>query len=178
MLLAAGSSNIWVTPKTKEGGIDHSWKLIWPDNKIEPHEVALTIAKLPDAAGIVKIKGRFAVRIAKEKFADAWAILNPGIAQPDLLDATTTWRIKALPYGITRDNLTEWSRHVQWQIKPLRASGPRAWVVGAVNAPPTKTLYFNSEPLLIREVTAKPPPLNFIIEPALWYSRIADGLRA
>ena len=161
VLKAAGAACIWATPKSKDGGIDHSWKLIWLDAKLDPQSIAVTIAKIQDAAGVVRIKGRHAVRVAKTAYAKAWSTLYPGTAQPELIDANMTFKIDSLPYGVTREMLTAWSKHVQWPL--LRAVGPKSWVVGAMEAPPQQTLFFNSAPLLVKEITAKQPPMNPII---------------
>ena len=163
ILKSAGSTCMWATPKTKDGKIDQSWKMIWLDPKTEPQSAAIALAKVPESVGLTKIKGRYAIRVAKANFGCAWNSLFPGVQPPDLLDATTTWRVEALPYGVTREMIQEWSKHNAWPIKPLRAVGPRSWVVGAAVAPPKPTMFFNSEPLLIREITSKPAPVNPII---------------
>ena len=162
-LKASGAAGMWATPKTKCGKIDQGWKLIWLDAKCDHQSAMINSAKVADGAGLVRVKGRYAIRIAKANFSSAWTTLFPGIAQPELLDATTTWKVESLPYGVTREMLGEWSKHVKWPVKPLRAVGPKAWVVGASSPPPTLHLYFNSAPVLIRELTAKQVPVNPII---------------
>ena len=163
VLKAAGSASIWATPKTKCGKIDQAWKLIWQEQKIELQSAAVAVAKLPESAGLIKIKGRYAIRVSKDNYKASWTLLFPGVNPPEMLDATMTWKIEALPYGVTCEMLAEWSKHVQWPLKPLRAVGPKSWVVGATAPPPQQHLFFNSAPLLIREITAKQPPMNPII---------------
>lgn len=46
--------------------------------------------------------------------------------------------------------LTEWSQHVKWAIRPLRATGPKSWLVCTGEVPPAGTLAFNGHPVLPR----------------------------
>ena len=41
---------------------------------------------------------------------------------------------------------------MSWPIRPLRAIGPRAWIIGTAVDPPPGTLCFNSSPVLARQI--------------------------
>ena len=48
--------------------------------------------------------------------------------------------------------LEAWAKHCQRDFKPLRAVGPRAWIVGAGMQPDKKQNAFNGHPVLIHEL--------------------------
>ena len=139
VLRAAGSAKIWITPKLKCGKPDSDWKLLWLDPAVDIQKTVITCAKVPDAAGFARVKGRFAIRT---QYAAAWAILFPSVPLPELVDVKPTWKLESLPFGTAAVMLQEWSKHVGWQFRPLRAVGPREWIVGASDKPPTTQLRF------------------------------------
>ena len=39
--------------------------------------------------------------------------------------------------------MAEWATRNAWKMRPLRAMGPRSWLIGARDDPPKSTLDFN-----------------------------------
>ena len=163
IMRAAGAQSVWLTPKGADGKPDLSWKLIWLEPSTDIRSASIASAKIAEAAGIIKIKGRFALRISKANFATAWGLIYPNQDVPAIVDASRTWKLESLPFGVTRAMLIDWAGHNKWSIKPLRAAGPRAWVIGSSDDPPKCNLHFNSEPILIKEIKPRQPPPNPIV---------------
>ena len=163
LLRAAGTSNVWLTPKQEDGKPHHTWKLIWLDVHTDLQGALVQSAKVTDSLGIIRLKGRFAVRVAKANYTTAWQQLFPGITHPEMVDTNRTYKLDSLPYGVTKEMLSKWAEHLQWKIKPLRTVGPKSWVIGAATPPPTLHLHFNSQPILVKEVTPRALPSNPIV---------------
>ena len=163
LLRAAGTSNVWLTPKQEDGKPHHAWKLIWLDVHTDLQGALVQSAKVTDSLGIIRLKGRFAVRVAKANYTTAWQQLFPGITHPEMVDTTRTYKLDSLPYGVTKEMLSKWAEHLQWKIKPLRTVGPKGWVIGAATPPPTMHLHFSSQPILVKEVTPRTLPSNPIV---------------
>lgn len=51
--------------------------------------------------------------------------------------------------------LMEWATHLSWKMKPLRAVGPKTWVIESPSSPPASQLYFNTMPILVRELNPR-----------------------
>ena len=160
---SAGNAQIWCTPKNADGRPDSNWKLLWLPQDADLKAASIASAKLPHAVGITKVRGRFAIRVSKANYAGSWSLLFPGVAPPEMVDANTTWRIDSLPFGVTKDMLLAWAKHHQWAIRPLRAIGPRGWVVVAATAPPKPQMLFNLDPVLIRELAPRAVQSNPIV---------------
>ena len=163
ILKATSAAQVWCTPKTIDGRPDTNWRLLWLEHGIDLQTALISSAKLPELVGITRVRGRFAIRISKANFAAAWSIVNPGLQQPEMIDGNSTWRIESLPFGVTKDMLTAWSKHHSWSIRPLRAVGPRGWIVISATSPPSPQMFFNSSPVVIREVAPRQIPVNPII---------------
>eukprot|EP00438_Fugacium_kawagutii_P014627 Skav234628 [mRNA] locus=scaffold171:195924:199841:+ [translate_table: standard] len=147
---------IWVTPKTNTGQLHPDWKLIWVDPKSSA-DITILVAKLPNAAGQTKIKGRWAIRVHRSHFAESWRIINPSVEVPDDINTSLTFKVENVPFGTSKDMITKWGSHIGWKFRALRPIGPKAWFVGTDRAPPQSSpLAFNGNPVIIREV--KPSP--------------------
>lgn len=152
-LKLSGFNSLWLCPKTREGRPHPKWRIIWLENSIDVHQATVLAAKLPDAAGLTKQAGRLALRVPKGSFDASWKILFPTKPLPADVDTSRTYKVESLPFGVTKSMLEQWAEHNSWKMKPLRAIGPRSWIVGTGDEPPSLPLHFNSSPVLIRELT-------------------------
>ena len=152
ILKASGHNLIWVTPKDKDSRPDSTWRLIWLDDGLDFESASLACVKAPEAAGLVRIRSRFAIRVHKTHFENTWKTLFPNTPPPSQLQTNCVWKIESLPFGVTQKTLLEWSEHHSLKIHPMRSLGPRTWVVGVVGSPPDRQMHFNGCPLLIREL--------------------------
>lgn len=162
-LAGTGLNGIWVTPKDKNGALSNDWKLIWFEPGFDIAKLKVASIQTPGAAGIIRIKQRHAIRVAKTSFKDAWEHLYPSTPVPKQIETPRTFKIDGLPFGATAAMIEAWMQHVQWPGRPLRATGPRAWIIGAGQDPPQGQQVFNGLPLLIKELTAKPTATSPII---------------
>ena len=163
ILKAASGARLWCTPKSTDGKPDSNWRLLWLDSSLDFQAASVLSAKLPAATGLIRVKGRFAVRVSKTNYESSWKILFPSVPMPEQIDVSSTWRIDNLPYGVTRSTLVDWSMHLKWAIRPLRAMGPRGWIVAAASPPPEGQMHFNASPILLREVAPRAVPSNPIV---------------
>ena len=45
-------------------------------------------------------------------------------------------KIQPLPFGTSKDQLTQWALTYKWRIQPLRQIGARAWLVASTETIP------------------------------------------
>lgn len=152
ILLRSGFNRFWMTPKTPDGRPCGKWKLIWLDGPQDIDSITVAHAKLPGAHGLVRNKDKHAIRVTHSQFQAAWKVIHPHSDPPEEIDMQKIFKIESLPFGTTPDMLQRWSRHLSWPIRPLRAIGPRAWIIGTAVDPPPGTLCFNSSPVLARQI--------------------------
>ena len=145
----SGFNGIWCIPKTVEGRPCPKWKLLWLDPKVDMQQASILAAKI-SSAGLARNQHRLARRVSATAFEAAWKTIFPGTAVPESVDTKYIYKVESLPFGITSQLILDWSKHIGWSIKPLRAVGPRAWVIGTSEPPLSPSLSFNNMPLLIR----------------------------
>eukprot|EP00435_Cladocopium_sp_Y103_P049635 s475_g15.t1 len=162
-LKLSGFNLLWLTPKTKEGKPHPNWKMIWLDPATDLQGATAIAAKLPESAGLVCQKKRHAIRVTKSSFEDCWKIIFPSIDPPEDIDTTLAYKLENLPFGVTSKMLTAWAQHNSWKLKPLRAVGPRSWLIGTGQQPPQGPLHFNGSPLLVRELKSRLLPAHPIV---------------
>ena len=155
-LSRTGFNLMFATPKTEEGRPSSEWKMLWLETKDIPDANVLA-SKIPDACGLVRAGNRLALRIPKDKFAAAWAVVYPSVPVPKEYDTTRIFKLESLPFGTTAAMLESWSQHLAWPIKPLRQLGARAWIIGTGSEPPAGPTSFNGQHVLIRELANKTP---------------------
>ena len=85
---------------------------------------------------------------------------TPDLPVPEHIPSTHVYKLEPLPFGCSPQQLADWSAHVGWKIRPLRATGPKAWQVCSGCAPPQATLAFNGQPLLVRHLPPRSAPSN------------------
>ena len=159
-LKLSGFNMLWLSPKTKEGKPHPAWRILWLDSNLDMQAATALAAKIHDSAGLVCLSERYAIRVPKNSYAEAWAIIYPSIPVPLEMDTSRIFKLESLPFGVTSTMLTAWAEHISWPLKPLRAVGPRAWLIGTGQDPPSTQLHFNSSPILARELNSKPQAFN------------------
>ena len=154
-LKLSGFNLLWLCPKTKEGRPHPKWRIIWLDPKVDLQGATALATKLPESAGLIRQQGRLALRVPKSAFDESWKILYPTTPQPADVDTAKIYKIESLLYGVTKAMMEEWAKHHSWKLRPLRAVGPRAWIIGTPDEPPAKQLHFNGSPVLVRELKSR-----------------------
>ena len=151
-LKLSGFNKLWLAPKSKEGKPHQAWKVIWLDPTTDLQAATVLATKIPDSAGLVCQNARLALRVPKASYEQAWTKLFPNVPVPADIETSRIFKIESLPFGVTNKMLNEWAAHNAWKLRPLRAVGPRSWLVGTGDNPPAGTLHFNGAPLLVREL--------------------------
>eukprot|EP00438_Fugacium_kawagutii_P034411 Skav207746 [mRNA] locus=scaffold362:500483:504226:- [translate_table: standard] len=172
----SGLNGLWAVPKTTQGAICSSWKTIWLSTTMDLGQIKVLSATIPGYAGLVRSKNRYAVRVHKSDYAKAWKALYPDEAVPDSIDIVRTFKVEHLPFGTTSAAMSSWLTHVGWTARPLRAVGPRAWIVGGPAGPPAGQLAFNASPVLIKELTGNSPATSHPIVAGPKTCKRATGL--
>ena len=148
-LKASGGNLIWATPKTTEGRPSQQFRLLWLQPEMAFSEAVVLCAKIRGSHGLHRGKDRFAIRISRAEFPAAWKELYPHENPPCDVEAVHMMKLEVLPFGTTAPILLEWAAHLKWPIKPIRALGPRSWLIGSPVLPPD-SLHFNGAPILAR----------------------------
>lgn len=100
-------------------------------------------------------KTSWGLRYQQEHFAAAWKIIYADKPQPLDVHIKHTFRVEPLPFGCTSDMLVAWSKVLAWDLKPIKAVGPRAWLIGSATLPPPGVHAFNSNPVIIKMIQPK-----------------------
>ena len=156
LLRISGFNHIYLTPKTEDGAVDPGWKVIWLTGNHQ--QIESLSAQIDGAAGLVRSVKAYGLRVEAGSFAGAWARLKPDQETPDVRQRKHVFRLQPLPVGTDKEILTQWAAQMQWDIRPLRSVGAKAWLIAA-DEPPPNLVCFNSQPLLVQKVTQKSPQL-------------------
>eukprot|EP00435_Cladocopium_sp_Y103_P072326 s1543_g39.t3 len=154
-LKLSGYNLMWLTPKTTDGRPHDAWKLLWLPPQTDIQAATAIATKLADTSGLACQRNRFAIRVPKGAYADAWKQLFPTEPVPADIPTTRIYKVESLPLGVTSKMIQEWADHNSWKCKPLRPLGPKAWMLGSGDEPPAGPSHFNGSPLLIRELKNK-----------------------
>ena len=95
------------------------------------------------------------LRYHKHDFETAWKVVFPGKEPPIDTLVNHIYRIEPLPFGCTSDMLIRWSSTVKWPLKPIKAAGPKSWIIGATTHPTQQVLVFNGQPILAKLIPPK-----------------------
>ena len=152
----SGFNKIWAAPKKEDGRLSDDFRVIWFDGDIQ--RATSLSATLSGATGLIQGKNSFGLRFTLSSFTAAWKHIHPGLDEPDHIISRFVFKIEPLPFGCSPDQIREWSQHIQWKCRPLKATGARAWIVASDSEPPATTVAFNGQPLLIRLLPQKGSP--------------------
>lgn len=153
VLAASGWNSLFITPKDDQGRISQQWRVIWVSGDMAHLQ---HLASKTPCEGLIRNKQNHGLRFTREKYEDSWKILCPDKDLPKDLIVNHVFRLEPLPYGCSAETLLQWSVTANWSIKPLKAAGPRAWIVGASQHPAAHFLTFNGQPLIVKYL----PPRN------------------
>ena len=152
----SGFNKIWAAPKKEDGRLSDDFRVIWFEGDIQ--RATSLSATLSGASGLIQGKNSFGLRFTLSSFSSAWKHIHPGQDEPDHIVSKWVYKIEPLPFGCSPDQIREWSQHIQWKCRPLKATGARAWIVTSDTEPPATTVAFNGQPLLIRLLPQKGSP--------------------
>ena len=153
ILSISGFNQIWVNPKTTDGRIATAWRVIWLDGTVA--HLTTVAAQVQNCMGLVRNRKTMGLRFKQGDFEAAWKFIYPERAVPTPFDINFLYKIEPVPYGCTSDMLTSWANHNQWAIRPLKALGAAAWLIGAKEKAPAGILTFNGRPMLLKLLPPK-----------------------
>lgn len=153
VMAASGFNAVFAVPKDDKGRINQDYRIIWCDGDIT--HMKILSSKVAKCQGLAKVKSTLGLRFHCSAFKEAWAILCPNKPLPVDVSINHVFRIEPLPYGCTREMLLQWSKVMGWAFRPIKASGPRSWIIGASEFPKNHFLTFNGEPVLTKLLPPK-----------------------
>jgi len=164
MLKLTGHNKVWAVPKNEDGRLTDDFRIIWLPPTVDHPKAATITAKVAGLAGLVRGKSSLGVRVNASMFAEAWKAINPNVKPP--VDVSNKWiyKLEPLPYGCNSSMLEEWSQHIKWAFRPLKATGPKSWLICTGDNPPPGPLPFNGHPVLPRFM---PQKQSSIVQPIL-----------
>eukprot|EP00438_Fugacium_kawagutii_P026604 Skav213730 [mRNA] locus=scaffold2563:259738:264541:- [translate_table: standard] len=145
-LKRSGFNAVFVVPKTAQGDLDPAWKVIWTN--LTPQQLEIHSTALAGTAGLIRGTKNHGLRIEAAQFPQAWAALKPSTSLPDMRQMEHTYRLQPLPLGIDAEIIRKWALDHKWDVKPLKSTGAKRWVVAA-NSPPPNFLVFNGQPVSV-----------------------------
>ena len=153
LLRLSGHTQAYVIPKDAEGQILPGWAVVWGSaSKAEAKRSSLGIR---DQAGIVRSKDRYGVRVPEATYDAAYRLLRPNSEPQPRVQVRFLYKLCPVPAGATEPAIVRWAALQQWQVKVLKALGPRAWLVGSSSPAPEGWLTFNKETILTIPVQQK-----------------------
>eukprot|EP00438_Fugacium_kawagutii_P006932 Skav203598 [mRNA] locus=scaffold935:261424:266022:+ [translate_table: standard] len=152
LLRDSGYNMVWATPKTPEGKPCQRWKLLWLPQDVDINAARLTAAKLSQVCGLARSGDKLAIRVQATGFEASWRVLHPDVEIPKHIETDHLYRLDSLPFGTTATMLTAWGEHQGWPLKPIKAIGPKGWLVGSPAHPKCEQMAFNGAPILTRYV--------------------------
>lgn len=144
----SGFNKVWASPKTELGRISDEFSVVWVAVSLDVPQLTITSAQVQGVAGLVKGKSSYGMRVQKSSFAQAWKQLKPQEPMPSQIETSLIYKLEPLPFRCNPKALADWSDHVGWPFKAIRAVGPRCWIVGTNKQPPVKPLVFNGQMVL------------------------------
>ena len=158
LLKLTGHNKIWAVPKNEDGRLTDDFRIVWLASTVDHPRAATLTAKVAGLAGLVRGKSSLGVRVNASMFDEAWKAIHPNEKPP--VDVSNKWiyKLEPFPYGCNSAMLEEWSQHVSWPFRPLKATGPKSWLVCTGESPPQGPLAFNGHPVLPRFMSQKQSP--------------------
>lgn len=113
-------------------------------------QVTTAAATTQQCCGLVKGKNSFGLRFASDAFPAAWQKINPNTPMPQHAGGEYTYKIEPLPFGLTGKNIQQCASLYSWHIQPIKAVGPKSWIVSTAQHPVDQLMLFNSQPIIAR----------------------------
>lgn len=148
----SGFAKVYVAPKTPEGRIDEQWCVLWISGDLP--RVSAIATQITRCLGLIRGKNALGLRFTTQDYPAAWNVVHPNEPVPSQTGGAKE-RLSPLPYGCNQDTLTAWAKHVQWSLRPLKAVGPKTWLVCTNDDPPAGLLLFNSNPVIAELIPPK-----------------------
>lgn len=161
LLVKSGFCKIYATPKNDIGKFDERWRIIWVPGDLA--HVTGIAAKTNACSGLIRGKAGYGLRFAKDHFEAAWRVINPSEVAPVQIGGEHLFKIEPLPYGCTSSILQEWAKKQNWEVKPVKAIGPKTWILAAADHPPPGVLLFNGNPIITHFIVPKNGPKSKVI---------------
>eukprot|EP00438_Fugacium_kawagutii_P008078 Skav207894 [mRNA] locus=scaffold2233:41451:42899:- [translate_table: standard] len=153
LLATSGYNKMFIVPKSVDGRICQSWRIIWLDGSWA-HISALAM-KTKNCTGIVKNRSSFGLRFHKDFHQEAWKQLCPDKPFPQRIEVKHLYKIEPLPHGTTVSMLELWAKNNAWSLQPIKPLGPVPWLVGSDSPAPCDILKFNGNPLILKWLAPK-----------------------
>ena len=155
LLKRSGHNRVYLTPKTWSHDISPHYAVVWcASDKDAAAQAAL---QLPNQLGLARSRGRFGIRVLTAGFQQAHAVLKPGTPLPAQVSVRVMFKASNMPPGARAQDVAEWIKKISWDAKPLRQLGPRQWLIGASEGPPSGNHSFNHCPVLLQPASQKGP---------------------
>eukprot|EP00438_Fugacium_kawagutii_P032432 Skav209373 [mRNA] locus=scaffold64:64578:66485:+ [translate_table: standard] len=154
-LQSSGFNRLFLTPKDADGRPSGDWRIIWLEGSLA-HLTSLS-TRTEHCAGLTRNRNSWGLRYHRDHFDKAWAVLCPDKPKPSNLQLKYIYRVEPLPFGATSEMLLKWSQLISWDFKPMKAMGPRTWLIGSQQPCPDGVICFNSSPVIIRLIPPKSP---------------------
>lgn len=149
-LRRSGHNKLYVTPKDSEGKASSMWKVIWLS--LPKEVIQVRAAAFPSAAGLVRGRQGFGIRVETKHFVELWNHFFPGMDPPNFSPEGIVWKVHPLPAGVDKQVLKEWAASYDWEIHPTRPLGQKAWLFTAAPPPKHQIMYFNGTPLILKQM--------------------------
>ena len=156
LLRLSGFNRVYVVPKAWNRSVLEGWSVIWMS--ASRGEIERQAALMPEQHGLVRGKSRYGIRVPTRDFERLFRQLRPGETVPVSFDVRALYKVGPLPPGATADAVLQWAKQLHWQLRVLKTLGPQFWLVGAAEAPPSETLTFNQQPVLVSPVKSRENP--------------------
>ena len=161
LLVKSGFCKIYATPKNAAGKFSDKWRIIWITGDLA--HVTGVASQTVACCGLVKGKSSYGLRFAQDHFEAAWGIINPHERVPQQIGGEHIYRIEPLPYGCNTSSIQEWGKLQKWDIKAIKAVGPRAWIIASQSHPPPGVLTFNGNPVIAQFIVPKSIPQSKVV---------------
>eukprot|EP00438_Fugacium_kawagutii_P036292 Skav217413 [mRNA] locus=scaffold2674:357934:368154:+ [translate_table: standard] len=163
LLQCSGFNRIFVIPKSPEGRIMDTYRVIWLTGDVT-HATCVS-AQLTDCLGLIRGKAdsNFGLRFAADRFEAAWKHVYPSTPVPKAATGGQVWKLEGLPFGCTNSSLQQWLVSISWDAVPLKALGPTTWLFKSEVDIPAGIHLYNSTPVLARKLPPRAAPSERIL---------------
>ena len=158
LLKISGFNKVFVTPKDEHGRISQLWRVIWCEGDVA--HLQTLAAATTTCLGLIRANNKLGLRFERSAFEAAWKTIQPGKDIPIDVVMRYIYKLEPLPYGTTATNIVEWSKFCGWKLRPIKASGPKAWIIGSDTQPQDSFMLYNGHPLIVKLLTPKNSPQN------------------
>ncbi|CAE7360715.1 unnamed protein product, partial [Symbiodinium sp. CCMP2456] len=158
LILKTVIPGIYFSPKTEDGLPDPAYKVVWlSDCPLD--DLIIKANSEPTAAGLVRNKGGYGIRVKNDDFIKAkqrWQPLwRPLPDTPYNLQITRYYDLQNMPLSSSKAEVQAFLNSVGWPSIAVRQSRPRTWIVGAAGPPANMVFLAAHGTILVSERVAK-----------------------